>query len=274
MFVVNDDMSIYLTRGDIVILGVSALTNDAETYTFQAGDVVRIKVYEKKSAENVVLQKAFNVTKETETVEVFLTSEDTKLGEVISKPTDYWYEVELNPFTNPQTIIGYDEDGAKLFRIYPEGADEEIDIEPEDIPIVDAELDPASERPIQNQAVTRALMQVITDVETMIEDANKTLEELQAYASHLTNCANPHLVTARQAGAVSENDAFAKAGTTTFNEDGSITTTYGDGTSERTVFNEDGSITATRYVNGVAVEIATTTFEGDSITCDVSGGEE
>lgn len=37
---------------------------------------------------------------------------------------DYWYEVELNPETEAQTIIGYDEDGPKIFRLYPEGDDE------------------------------------------------------------------------------------------------------------------------------------------------------
>lgn len=274
MFIVNDDMSIYLTRGDIVILGVSALVHDTEVYKFQAGDVVLFKVYEKKNAENVVLQKAFNVTKETETVEIFLTREDTKIGEVISKPTDYWYEVELNPFTNPQTIIGYDDDGAKVFRVYPEGADDEKIIEPEDIAVVDAELDATSERPIQNQAVVRAIKQVIADVETALAAAGIIVGELSSYTGHLKNVENPHLVTARQAGAISEDDAFAKAGTTTFKADGSIETNYDDGTSERTVFNEDGSITATRYVNGVAVEVATTTFEGDNITCEVSGGEE
>ena len=274
MFVVNDDMSIYLNRGDIVMLEVSAIVNDTEEYKFQPGDVVLFRVYEKKAAENVVLSKAFNVTKETETVEVFLTEDDTKIGEVISKPTDYWYEVELNPFTNPQTIIGYDEDGAKVFRLYPEGADEGNDTKPEDIPIVDAELDPASERPIQNQAVTRAIKQIIAEVEAAFAEAGIMVGKLNDYNEHLKNIDNPHVVTARQAGAISENDAFAQAGTTTFNADGSIETTYDDGTSERTVFNEDGSITATRYVNGVAVEVATTTFVGDSITCEVSGGEE
>lgn len=271
MFFIDEDQVIHVTRGDTIAFSVTA-ENEGKAYKFQAGDVVLFRVYEKKSAENVVLQKAFNVTTEKETVEVLLTENDTRFGEIISKPTDYWYEVELNPYSNPQTILGYDENGAKVFKLYPEGADEEIVIEPEDIPIVDAELDPTSERPIQNQAVTRAMMQVITDVEDMVADANKTLEELKQFANHLMNYENPHVVTARQAGAISEDDAFAKAGKTTFNADGSISTIYDDGTSESTVFNADGSITATRYVNGVAVETATTTFGGNSITCDVSGG--
>ena len=122
MFVVNEDNSIYATRGDIVFFSVSA-DDDGTPHKFQAGDVVRIKVYGKKDAETVVLQKDFPVTEVCEEVEIFLGEEDTKIGEVISKPKDYWYEVELNPDTKPQTIVGYDEDGAKVFRLYPEGGE-------------------------------------------------------------------------------------------------------------------------------------------------------
>ena len=156
MFVLNDDLSIYATRGDVVFFSVSA-EDDGKPYKFQAGDVVRIKVYGKKDAESVVLQKDFPVTDITENVEIFLSEEDTKIGEVISKPKDYWYEVELNPHDNPQTIIGYDEDGAKVFKLFPEGDDiPEWTPEPEDIPVVDEELDMTSTRPVQNQAVARA----------------------------------------------------------------------------------------------------------------------
>ena len=60
-----------------------------------------------------------------ETVTVTLDNKDTKFGDIISKPVDYWYEVELNPETKPQTIVGYDEDGAKIFKLFPEGKEVE-----------------------------------------------------------------------------------------------------------------------------------------------------
>lgn len=122
MFLINEDMSIYLTRGDAIYFTVTADEN-GKYYKFKPGDVLRIKVFEKKNCENVVLVKEFPVDIETERVEILLTKVDTKIGEVISKPVDYWYEIELNPFTNPQTIIGYDDDGAKVFRLFPEGTD-------------------------------------------------------------------------------------------------------------------------------------------------------
>jgi hypothetical protein len=163
MFQVNEDNSIYATRGDVVFFSVTAEDNGLK-YKFQPGDVVRFTVYGKKDAENVVLQKDFPVAEVCESVYIHLNEEDTRIGKVISKPTDYWYEVELNPDTQPQTIIGYDEDGAKVFKLFPEG--EEIgsyEPVPEDFPVVDNELDMTSPRPVSNAAVAAAIAN-ITDV--------------------------------------------------------------------------------------------------------------
>lgn len=172
MFVVNDDLSIYATRGDIVCLNVSA-TDDrsGEPYEFQPGDILQMKVYVKKDAESVVLQKDFPVPAKTNTVGIFLTEADTRIGEVISKPVDYWYEVTLNPYTNPQTFIGYDEDGAKVFKLFPEGKDIESDeeITEEDIPVVDTDLSLLSSRPVQNKAIARAITLLKNDL-TMVDE--------------------------------------------------------------------------------------------------------
>ncbi len=122
MFVLNEDLSIYVTRGDMAAFSVEASDGD-QAYTFQPGDVLRFKVFEKKACQNVVLQRDFPVTQAAQTVQIALLGEDTKIGEVISKPVDYWYEVEMNPETAPQTLIGYDENGPKVFRLFPEGRD-------------------------------------------------------------------------------------------------------------------------------------------------------
>lgn len=102
-------------------ISVSAVIGE-EDYEFKAGDVVRLNVHGKKDCDNVVLKKDVVVAAPTMAVDIALEKEDTKIGEVISKPVEYWYEVELNPDTKPQTIIGYDdESGAKVFKLYPEG---------------------------------------------------------------------------------------------------------------------------------------------------------
>lgn len=123
MFVINADKSIYLTRGDVALIVISATKSDNESYIFQIGDVVRLRVMEKKNCDNVVFQKDVEVDSESSTVDMNLDGSDTKLGDIIDKPVDYWYEIELNPDTTPQTIIGYDSDGPKIFRLFPEGVD-------------------------------------------------------------------------------------------------------------------------------------------------------
>ena len=122
MFKIDSDKTIHLTRGDIAAIELS-LTNNNEQYTFNADDVVRFKVIERKDCNCVVLYKDAVLEAEAESVIINLDSNDTKIGEIINKPKDYWYEVEVNPDTAPQTVIGYDEDGAKIFRLYPEGSD-------------------------------------------------------------------------------------------------------------------------------------------------------
>ena len=122
MFKINDDLSIYATRGDQVTINLSAKTGEAN-YNFRVGDLVRFKVTAKKACNKVLMSKDVRVTSASDIVSIVLTGDDTKFGNVISKPTDYWYEVELNPDSQPQTIIGYDEAGAKVFRLYPEGGD-------------------------------------------------------------------------------------------------------------------------------------------------------
>lgn len=121
MFTIDTDKTISITRGD------SGSFVAPINYAFQGGEVLRLKVFRKKACEDVVLQKDFAIAEATETVSLELTEKDTRIGGIISKPVDYWYEIELNPFTEPQTIVGYDEDGAKIFRLYPEGRDIEND---------------------------------------------------------------------------------------------------------------------------------------------------
>lgn len=129
MFKLNPETKqINITRGDTATIEITANMNN-ELYEFQAGEVVRLKVFERNNCNNVVLVKDVVVADNTTSIQFELSKEDTKIGPVISKYVDYWYEVELNPDTNPQTIIGYevDEDDTvlvKVFRLLPEGSDE------------------------------------------------------------------------------------------------------------------------------------------------------
>ena len=175
MFQISEDNSIGVTRGDVCFFDVEAW-EEGEPYLFQPGDVLRIKVYERKNAASVVLQKDFLADREQRSISVFLTGEDTKIGCVISKAVAYWYEVELNPDTAPQTIVGFDADGPKLFVLYPEGADvpERIPTE-EEVGFVDGQLDVSSVRPVQN----RVLCAAFALLEGLIRDLEGRVQELE-----------------------------------------------------------------------------------------------
>ncbi len=183
MFDVESNNTIHVTRGDICYFGVTAKDDvTEEALIFQPGDIVRIKVFGKKNCKNVVLEKDFLVETSTDDVYIYLDKKDTTIGGIINKATTYWYEVILNPDIKEQTIIRNSKDGAALFILYPEGAEmpkTDEGIQPEDIPVVDKELNPLSERPISNSAVARALM-------TMTEEMNRLRNELDSIKSGIT----------------------------------------------------------------------------------------
>lgn len=124
MLTIDRDYNIELTRGDVLPLNITATNKDGTDYEFKSGDVIRFKIIEKDKCNCVIVQKDVTVKQPTTMVQLDLTKDDTKIGKLINKPVDYWYEVELNPNTNPQTIIGYTkENGGKLFTLLPEGGD-------------------------------------------------------------------------------------------------------------------------------------------------------
>ena len=113
--------TISVNRGDEnQSFSFSIPTSDLESYTFQIGDIVKFGIYEaNKLNENAILLKEYKVAVETKKIEIYFNKEDLTIGELINKPVTYWYEIQLNG----NTIIGYDEDGAKEFILYPEGSD-------------------------------------------------------------------------------------------------------------------------------------------------------
>ena len=81
MFILNDDNSIYLTRGDVLAFAVAADgtrinadTEERSPFKFQAGDVLTMKVYAKKDCTDVVLSKDFPVLNTAEQFWIYLPS--------------------------------------------------------------------------------------------------------------------------------------------------------------------------------------------------------
>ena len=112
--------TIEVNRGDELNLNLSLKLDSGEDYTFEEGDKVVFSLYEKgKMSDNAILIKEVDATPDTTNLEISLTSNETKIGEMINKPVEYWYEIELN---DRYTVIGYDDKGAKKFILYPEGS--------------------------------------------------------------------------------------------------------------------------------------------------------
>lgn len=113
----NETKRISVNRGDGDSQGFDF---SIKGYEFKIGDKIKIGVYEKKGySKNSVLLKEFEIKEPTEKYRLTFTKEELTIGELIEKYVDYWYEIQLND----NTIIGSDDDGDKIFRLYPEGSD-------------------------------------------------------------------------------------------------------------------------------------------------------
>lgn len=124
MLDIINEKDIRITRGNVLSLTVVAKNGDSE-YQFLKDDIIRFKIMEAKNVSNILVQKDFKVSEDTTEQDIEITAEEMKIGELINKPKEYWYEIELNPDTPyTKTIIGYDkEKGAALLTLLPEGGD-------------------------------------------------------------------------------------------------------------------------------------------------------
>ena len=115
---------IHCTRGDEGIIPIKL-----KSATFGTGDIITFGVYEKNGLnKSPLIYKEVSISGPTSEVNINLSSEDTKIGEMLNKEITYWYEIELN---HKKTLLGYDENKAKEFILYPEGATKTVTPEEE-----------------------------------------------------------------------------------------------------------------------------------------------
>lgn len=121
-----DGKNISVTRGNVLPLTVNTKNKADDTlYEFQEGDIIRFTIMENGNVKNVFLQKDFTVEQKGTDVDIVITANEMKIGELSSEAVKYWYEIELAPDTDyTQTIIGYDiEEGPAILTLLPEGGD-------------------------------------------------------------------------------------------------------------------------------------------------------
>lgn len=133
----DDRTTIRITRGDMTggynnVLAfccpyIDSDTGEEKLYKFKVNDLISFVVYEKKGYTKKELFRKNYTLKDlgyksgTEVPEIPLTENDTRKFPLVNKPVTYWYDIILN---NKNTIIGYDEDGAKKIIVYPEAEEE------------------------------------------------------------------------------------------------------------------------------------------------------
>ena len=121
-----DGKNISVTRGNVLPLTVNTKNKADDTlYEFQEGDIIRFTIMENGNVKNIFLQKDFTVEQKGTDVDIVITANEMKIGELSSEAVKYWYEIELAPDTDyTQTIIGYDiEEGPAILTLLPEGGD-------------------------------------------------------------------------------------------------------------------------------------------------------
>ena len=117
---------IQINRGDSIDMTITAKDTSGEDYEFQVNDVIKFKVSEAKNESNVIIEKTITIESETTEVPIYISANETKLGDYINKPITYWYEVSLEKNNGDVlTIIGYDNKGPKEFILNPEAANKE-----------------------------------------------------------------------------------------------------------------------------------------------------
>ena len=109
--------------GDWLPLTIEPTNEDDTPYIFKDEDIVRFRIIKKKDCNCVELQKDFEPTVGSTSLDIDLWANEMEIGDVINKPITYWYEVILNPDTKYElTIIGYKK-YEKTLTLTPKGRD-------------------------------------------------------------------------------------------------------------------------------------------------------
>lgn len=117
----DDKTTIKCTRGDKGSIRVRKKINEGEFEPFYKDDKVVFTVKNNFGDSDVILRKEVIVKEDSDYVIFNFDKKDTTIGDLISSPKKYHYDVSIN---EDMTILGYDESGPKIFELYPEGSND------------------------------------------------------------------------------------------------------------------------------------------------------
>ncbi len=119
----KDGTTLLVTRGDKGSIKVKKKISDGAYEPFYKGDVVSFSLKNNFGDSEPVLRKKVTVQEKTDTVTFEFSKDDTTIGDLISSPVKYQYDIAVN---DDLTILGYDDQtGAKYFKLFPEGSNDQ-----------------------------------------------------------------------------------------------------------------------------------------------------
>ena len=118
----TEDNTIKVRRGNRGTFTVQKIDDAGNIENFEKDDKVIFSVKENFSNSDVLIRKIIQVEETCNEVVIELTKKDTTIGNLIAKPKTYQYDICVN---EDETILGYDDAGAKEFILYPEGSNDE-----------------------------------------------------------------------------------------------------------------------------------------------------
>ena len=114
----EEDYLLDINRGNRLVFDYEISNGDDTNYIFKDDDIVTFSIYEAFGLEKEpVLSKSFKPTSGSDTIKIDIPKDEMKFSEMTNTYVDYWYEITLNE----ETTLGFDDLGAKIIRIYPEG---------------------------------------------------------------------------------------------------------------------------------------------------------
>lgn len=112
---------LYNSNYEEVEISIDTLT--MVLYEFQVDDEIKFNIYERQGYNKEPLKTKTIINDIVgNSIEIPLTDEDTTFGNIENKPITYWYDITLN---GDQTIVCYNENGAREFIQYPAKGDDE-----------------------------------------------------------------------------------------------------------------------------------------------------
>lgn len=119
----KDGTTLLVTRGDKGSIKVKKKISDGVYEPFYKDDVVSFSLKNNFGDSEPVLRKKVTVQEQTDTVTFEFSKDDTTIGDLISSPVRYQYDIAVN---DDLTILGYDDQtGAKYFKLFPEGSNDQ-----------------------------------------------------------------------------------------------------------------------------------------------------